>query len=460
MEGLLLLLKLSFAIFTVFFSGYNILLFLFKDNLEELELSERYSLSFPIGISLISLEMYALALLGKEWSFSNLAAPWLFLFLVNLIWIFRSKSNGFIPSGKAPALSLVEKALIAGISLQFIYVVLKALALPLEAPDAVAIYAIKAKAFYLKGGIDLEILKNSIFKESHQDYPLLLPFAECWMYKVMGSFNDLLVKIIFPGYFLSTLVIFYNVLKRFVKRRGSLLFTFMLSSVPQFANFGTNGYADILIASYYTASFLYLFLWMKEKKMPYLILSSLMSFSAAWTKNEGWMLLVVNLIILIMFLMREKAKLAKMVLSISIYISPTLLLMSPWLFLKTSLGLENDLITRDALMPMKIIKNIGRVWPILYEYQKHVLGPKRWNIAWLLVVVVFIIKFKSIFKEDRLYITSSIIFGILGYTFIYIITFQHLNWHLSTSASRLILHLLPVSLFWLAISTKAELNDF
>ncbi len=302
MAGLFSVLKLSLGILATFFSGYNIILFLFRNSLKKLELSETIFLSFPIGISFISLEMYVLALLGKEWSFPNLAAPWVFLFLINLTWFYTKRRGALKPPSRKPALDLVEKVLICGIVLQVIYVALKALTLPLEAPDAVAIYAIKAKAFYLKGGIDQEILRNAVFKESHQDYPLLLPFAECWIYRVLGSLNDLLVKTIFPLYFLSTLVIFYNVLKRYVRRRGSLLFTFMLSSVPQFAVFGTNGYADLPVTCYYTASLLYLFLWMKEKGTAYLLLSSLMSFSAAWTKNEGWMLSGVNILILIIFL--------------------------------------------------------------------------------------------------------------------------------------------------------------
>lgn len=460
MEGLVPVLKISLGILATFLAGYTVILLLFRNSLKRLTLAEQIFLSFPTGVAFITLQMYLVALIGKHWSIANLAAPWACLALIGLTLIFVGRRGALVLSSRKDPFSLVEKALICGIVLQFIYVVFKALALPIEAPDAVAIYAIKAKAFYLKGGIDREILRNVIFEESHRDYPLLLPFAECWMYRAMDSLNDLLVKIIFPLYYLSTLAIFYSVLKKFIRRRGSLLFTFMLSSVPQFAVFGTNGYADLPITCYYTASLLYLFLWMKEKGTPYLLLSSLMSFSAAWTKNEGFMLSLVNILVLTIFLARDRMGFAKKALSLAAYVVPILLLITPWIFLKVTLGLESDIINKSTVTPANMIGNIGRIGPILYEYQKHVFGPKRWNIAWLLVLLVFIVRSRFLFKDESGYIAISIILCLLGYSLVYVISPRDLGWHLSTSASRLILHFLPASMFWVALSTKSELDLF
>jgi len=350
---------------------------------------------------------------------------------------------------------------ICGVALESAYVVIKALALPIEAPDAVAIYAIKAKAFFLAGGIDREILTNPLFEESHQDYPLLLPFAECWLYRVMGGLNDLLAKTIFPLYYLSTLAIFYYCLKRFVRRRGSLLFTFMLAAVPQFAIFGTNAYADLPLTCYYTASLLYLLLWMREKGAgPYLALSSLLSFAAAWTKNEGFMLALVNVVVLTVFLGRERMPFTKKMLSFSVYVVPILVLMTPWISLKATLGLESDVFNRSTLTVANVVDNAGRIGPILYEYQKHIFGPKRWNIAWLLVLAVFIVRSRRLFTDEGGYLAVSVILCLLGYSFIYMISPRDLGWHLSTSASRLLLHILPAGLFWLALATRKELDRF
>ncbi|MFA4982360.1 MAG: glycosyltransferase family 39 protein [Candidatus Omnitrophota bacterium] len=452
--------KLTLGILITFFVGYNIIKALSWSNLKIMGSLEIVFLSFPIGISVITLQMFILAIFGKGWSLFNMALPWVFLLLVNLAVFFMRKRRPAEPQAARSALDFVEKALICGIILQVIWVTLKAFALPIEAPDAIAIYALKAKAFYLKGGMDHDILKNVTFKDSHQDYPLLLPLAECWIYRALGNLNDFLAKALFPIFFLSATGIFYSMLKRFIKRRGSLLFTFMLASVPQFTVFGTNAYADLPLTCYYTASLLYLFLWMKEKETPYLLLSALMSFSAAWTKNEGSMLLVINILILAIFLARDKMRFVKKAISLSVYLAVVIVLLLPWISFKNSMALESDIVNKATITPSNVGANLGRVWPILYEYQKHLFGPKRWNIAWISVLVVFILKIRNVFRDEIGYIAFAAILCIAGYTFIYIVTPHDLGWHLSTSASRLMLHVLPVSMFWLALSTKKDLNLF
>jgi hypothetical protein len=452
--------RLFFSIIIPLFIGYNIILIIFRKNLKELMGLEQAALSYITGLSILGLEMFVLSFFGIDWSFRNMASPWIVITLINVAWI---TMGGFAVSFKTdgkPVLGLIEKIFLGLIIFQIIFVTLKALALPIEAPDAVAIYAIKAKAFYLKGGIDRGILTDVSYKDSHQDYPLLLPLAECFVYRVFGFLNDHLVKIIFPLYFSSAIAIFYFILRRFIERRGSILLAFMLSSVPQFAAFGTNGYADLLISCYYTAALLYLFVWMKERKPCYLMISALMSFSAIWTKNEGWMLFLVNAVVLTLFLMKDKAAVTKKVFIFAGYAAGVIMLILPFVIFKNRLGLESDIISRDTLTPARMLGNIDRLGPIFYEYQKHLFGPKRWNLAWLAVLSVFILKAKEIFKDEKAYLALAIILCLTGYTAIYIITPHGLGWHLSTSASRLLLHFLPVGLFLFALSFKKELDAF
>lgn len=456
---LYLAIRLLLGFLVTIFAGYNILLMVFRKNLRELYNLEQIFISFALGIAFITLELFIYSSLRLEWSLINIVLPWLVLVVVNL---FLSADKKAIEkrSFEKQKLNLLEKFLICIIALEIVYVFFRASCFPLSDYDGLAIWGIKAKSFYLKGTVFTDIFTEKVFLPAHPDYPLLLPLGEAWVYKTLGEFNDYLVKALFPIYFIGTLAVFYSCLIRLFKRKAALLFTFFLATVSQFRNFGFTSYAEIVLVFYFTASFLYLFLWMKKENFSYLILSALLAFSGIWTKNEGSMLFLVNLIVLAIMLIDKKINLSKKIIYFLTYSLIVVLLFSPWIIFKSSNGLSNDVINKDTMKISVAFKNLNRILPILNEYQKHVFGPKKWNIIWILVILIFILKFKNIFKDDQKYFTYAVIFCFLGYALVYIITPQNLGWHLSTSGSRIILHFLPISLFWAALCTRKELNDF
>ena len=137
-----------------------------------------------------------------------------------------------------------------------------------------------------------------------------------------------------------------------------------------------------------------------------------------------------------------------------------MILITPWAGFKNNFNLENDVVNKETFAAWNVVKNFNRIGPILYEYQKHIFGPKKWNLAWLIIAAIFIVKFKKLFKGEWRYFTYALVLSLLGYTLIYIISPKPLGWHLSTSASRILLHFLPLGLFLAAIYTKEELDVF
>ena len=72
---------------------------------------------------------------------------------------------------------IINFLLILLIIFNFLFVSLGAYLYPIASIDAVSIWFLKAKAFYLNNGhIPLEILKDNFYLNTHQQYPLLLPF--------------------------------------------------------------------------------------------------------------------------------------------------------------------------------------------------------------------------------------------------------------------------------------------
>ena len=92
-----------------------------------------------------------------------------------------------------------------------------------------------------------------------------------------------------------------------------------------------------------------------------------------------------------------------------------------------------------------------RSFAILYEYQRQAFGIKYWNLSWIAFIFLAILRFKKIFSEEDRYITIPIFFILLCYTAVYLITPQDIYWHLRKSAGRLLIHVLPLVIFYIAM---------
>ena len=166
--------------------------------------------------------------------------------------------------------------------------------------DSIGNFAFKAKMFFMERSIPYELFLNKSIDIQHPDYPLFIPLSETWIYMFLGKWNDLMVKALFPMFFVALLIIFYFALKRVIGKRLALISAFFLATIPHFLNYATIGYADFALAMFYSASFLYLFLWISDRREnKYLFLAGCLSILAVWTKNEGIMLSSINIVILL-----------------------------------------------------------------------------------------------------------------------------------------------------------------
>ena len=100
----------------------------------------------------------------------------------------------------------------------------------------------------------------------------------------------------------------------------------------------------------------------------------------------------------------------------------------------------------------------SRVASILYEYQRQAFGVKYWNLAWIAFILIAAAGFKKLFSEEIRYITIPIFFTLACYTAIYFITPNGIDWQLRTTASRLLIHILPLAMFYMAFEAGLLLN--
>lgn len=413
-------------------------------------LAEKIALLYCVGLGLLTLEMAILSLLNIK--FSIISLTMCITLLVAAVLLITRRQEKSHDRKKKQSLSWLEKFFILGISFEVLYAFFRTLITPMESYDGIAIYALKSKIFYLAQSIPHDFFSSFGKFVPHVEYPLLIPLAETAFYTFFGSLNDLLVKIIFPLYYLSLVVVFYSVSRRFINRRQSLFFTFLLATIPQVTDFATNGYADLPFAFYCSAAIFYLYLWMREKKDPFLILSFILSALAMWTKSEGLMFAVINAAVIIVY----------MIINMSFYfkgficaIVSSLLVTVYILALRTiGLSVNSDFKGIESSIVHRFIAGLNRIPAILYEYQIQFFGPKKWNIIWILLIAGTIWGlYKKVLSKNLAPLAISIMFTFLGYSAVYILSSppQGIGWHLSTTGSRLLMHFVPIVVLFLAI---------
>lgn len=450
------IIRLIFSVLLAVLIGWSLLTIIFYKR-PCLYLFEKLALSYPLGIGLITLGMAVMSISGRVFNPVSILIWWSPLVLAGLTLSFKNRGDlkraGF---GREKAcLSNLEKFFVLAISFQVLYIFFRALIMPIEAYDAIAIYALKAKIFYMAKAIPLDFFSR--FKDfvPHIEYPLLVPLSETYHFIFLGTLNDILVKVIFPLFYLATLIVFYHVLLRYLNRRGALLFTFLLATVPQFAEYATNAYADMVFAFYYSSGLFYLYLWMREKQAPYLIVSFLFALLSMWTKTEGFMLIGVNITAAAIYTFKARGALSRQG---ALYIFAGCAAILVYLSVKKVLGLalHGDFSSMPARGFRNAFSYAKRTFLVLYEYQRQFFGPKKWNIAWILFLWAFSTNFKKAFSDNLRPLTLAIILTLAGYGAVYLITPQDISWHLSTTASRFFIHFLPITVLWLAIIYKEK----
>lgn len=443
--------------------GWNLLYLLSgRRGFSDIAMPEKIGLAYLFGFGIISVQMFIMSLFGLGFTRFNILIPWVFVMAGTGLAGRSLRGTGLLSTKRKPVpVKGKELVILCLIALQTIYNFVRALIRPMESYDAVSIYSLKSKIICLAHGISADFFSNlsSFFHGAHPDYPLLIPLSETWVYTFLGGFDDLLVKAIFPLFYLSFVFVFYSMLKKITKSRFvSLLFTFLLVSIKQFSDYATIGYADLELGIYFAVSIFYLFLWMGDReKGGFLWVSLAASIFCIWTKNEGMMLALIAAGILSFYILMNIRRITKReIAKFLIYTLVILLIIVSWGMFKDSKTLINENFNLSMINFENLVRNLDRIPAILYEYQKQLFGFKKWNIIWILFVFILLKEFKTAVSGNIKYVTCTFLLVGIGYSLVYIFSAVGIKFLLSTTGSRFLLHILPVAIFWMAFITDRQ----
>ncbi len=475
-------LKLIFALIIISLSGHLLLVLIDRRRELDMGLSIRLSLSFMLGLGLIAIQMFFYSLVGIAYSVPAISLPWIAAYVFQYLYSrgkrpphrFRTNEGATCNPLARLSLGFLGWLSIVIIASQVLFAFFSALLMPLRGWDAWAIWFMKARVFFLEGGVASDFLGNTSYGNIHLDYPLLLPLVGSWIYIVLGSAHEIMVKALFPIQFVCMLAVFCFIVARKAPWSSALLFTALLSLTPLVMTQAGGipipigglkdgdyvGYADITIALFFMSAAGFIYLYMTERKAPYLLISALFLGFGAWTKNEGLTFAILGMAIMALYLLLERSKTeAREPQSpnpgylIAFFLIP-IAIITPWMLFKANLGLSSEY--TGAISFKIVINNLYRLPNILKTFLwAFFLNYELVSLTWYAYIISSILSFRQSFSRPLIFLNAMLGIQLLIYLFVYIINPHELRGLLEVSVIKRTLQILPLAMLIAAINLSS-----
>jgi hypothetical protein len=120
--------------------------------------------------------------------------------------------------------------------------------------------------------------------------------------------------------------------------------------------------------------------------------------------------------------------------------------------------MANDEIALTNLNPVNLVKQLHKLGPIAYEFQKQLFGPKKWNILWPVAIIALLLNYRKVFAMPARYVLAIISLALGGYIVFYMISYVDVVFFASKTWARFMLDFLPLAVYLLAVILKEDVK--
>jgi hypothetical protein len=415
-----------------------------------------------LALALVALAFGAFASLqfAWQWTIGNpttlSSAITLGMVVAAAVWFFRSTSRRLPRSSVSPGKGWV----VLGLAFAFgsYWMLQDVIASPLGGWDGWGIWNLHARFLSRGDGETWRNLFDPALFWSHNDYPLLLPALVSGLWTVVGSENywaPASLTLVFA--FLPIAIVACAASVCAGDQRGWLAGLVLLAS-PGFLSNGTAQMADVPLSCYMLITVVCIQcaeLW-PDVRYRMFGLAGLASGFAAWTKNEGLLILMAVVVAygLSAVVLRSWRSARKDVIAFGICLAPVLILIVAF---KAILAPPNDLQLTDSSWARFV--DPGRYAQVGVAFARYlakigsgvlpeVIMPPAFGMLALLFLYAAPIR-RVTAASLTLALVPLMTLG--GYFMVYISTPNNLRAHLDSSLDRLLLHLWPAIVFIVAV---------
>ncbi|HEX8003467.1 MAG TPA: glycosyltransferase family 39 protein [Mycobacteriales bacterium] len=153
--------------------------------------------------------------------------------------------------------------------------------------DEYAIWGLRGRALRLAGGLDERLFANAAALYQHLDYPLLVPATIAWSDGVAGRTADGAAHAYVAAFAVALLGVVAWAGEELAGRAAALVAVLLVVTVDKFSVNALRLLADLPVAAFALATVVLLLAWLRDGDAGALRLSAVMAAGAWATKNEG-----------------------------------------------------------------------------------------------------------------------------------------------------------------------------
>jgi hypothetical protein len=326
-----------------------------------------------------------------------------------------------------------------------VMIVVVALSSSLTEWDAFAIWGFKAKVLTHEALRPTPAYFHDLtLSYSHLDYPLMVPFLTAGAYAAMGTVDDQTGKLV--SVFLDVLLVpmVYLGLRWKLRRLPAACLSAILAMLPVMFRYGGVGCADLPLAMFYAGSILYVARWIDRQQWQDLILAILFSAFAAFTKNEGLVLALMNGAVLLGFGLcggRRRAWVGA-----AAFFAGLLAINAAWLIWSRSLPRTHE-DYGSKLLSSLVVTHLPRLKEIIPAMLVQMAELRVWGLLWVMAGVMALLGWRALARPYVLALWILLGLHLMSYALAYSVTPWDLTTLMPMTMDRLLLHAIPAVIF-------------
>ena len=300
---------------------------------------------------------------------------------------------------------------------------------PLYSWDTWTNWSAGAKLFFYEKGLLLDSSGEHFLGKGYRPFlghPLHATFMQLWSALWLGRFDEALVKLYAPFYFLSMLAVFYYAVKDEAGRKFALVATYLLSAIPILTYHGQEGYADLPLSFYSLAAVICFWKFLSTGKKGLLVMAGTMLGFGVLTKNEGLFYVVaVGFAFIAARFGRTQSK-REFLKELACLSLPVVMLAGPWFIAKLAMGLgfghglagsEFNWLS-DPLYGSDAPKRVH--WEVIGKGLREWMLTANFNLMFPVLAASLILGIKEILRSELKYL-YIIIFSVMAmFIFVYL----------------------------------------
>lgn len=341
---------------------------------------------------------------------------------------------------------------IVGLGLVVLVVIFRAMVKPMMGWDALIVHTLRAKVMFYDRGISLAALEWI----GRPDYPLGLPLAELWTMWFQGTWDDVALKVLFPGFFAALLAMMYGGLREVAGPLAALSGTWLLAGLPFVIQHATDAFLDLPLA--YATLGVSIGLWRYGIRSDPgdLVMASLMGGLAVWTKNEGVVTFALALAALVGWTVCRQRLLSRSAWAdIARFGVWPLTVWLVWEIVKTQMTQSGDL----HMSLGSLLDHADRVPAILALTSSELWGSANWNVLWPLFFGGWLLHIQRSLTPACFFFAWPVLLAMVVFLAVSEATIMYRYLLEGSTLHRMMLHVAPLAAFWVALMLNDRLDD-